>query len=162
MIKQLKKDMKVIQAAEETIKSTVNELRCNKLRIIRSLRNLILSLPDNPNIQRLSKRCFAMSFSHLSLRNWTPEYYDFKRQYRLICREVLVRRIEKILPFLEKIIQNGFLIREEFIYAGHKGYKGTSRFTFHPEVITYLKTIFKSPEDEKSIFIQTESTALAG
>lgn len=142
MIKKLQKDMEVIRTAKETIKSTVIELRRNKLRIIRSLRNLILSLPDNPNIQRLSKRCFTMSFSHLSLRNWTPEHYDFKRQYRLICREVLARRIEKILPFLEKIIQNGFLTREEFIYAGHKGYKGTCRFTFHPEVIDHLKTIF--------------------
>lgn len=142
MIEQLKKDMKVIQAAKETIKSTVNELRRNKLRIIRSLRNLILSLPDNLNIQRLSKRCFTMSSLHLSSRNWTPEHYDFKRQYRLICREVLARRIEKILPFLEKIIQNGFLTREEFIYAGHKVYRGTSRFTFHPEVIAHLKTIF--------------------
>ena len=142
MIKELQKDMEVIQTAKETIKSTVDELRRNKLRIIRSLRNLILSLPDNPNIQRLSKNCFTMSSSFLSVRNWTPEYYDFKRQYRLICREVLVRRIEKILPFLEKIIQDGYLKREEFIYAGHKAYKGTSRFTFHPEVIDHLKTIF--------------------
>jgi len=141
MIEQLKKDTKVIQNAEKTIKATIKALRRNKLTITRSLRNLILSLPDNPNIQRLSKNCFTMSSSCLSSRNWTPEYYDFKIQYRIICKEVMARQIEKMLPYLKKIIKEGFMSREEFIYAGHKGHKGTSRFYFHPDVIAQLKAI---------------------
>lgn len=49
--------------------------------------NLILGLPDNPTIKRLGEKgnCFTIQFSQLENTIMSPEYYDFKHQYRRIA-----------------------------------------------------------------------------
>jgi hypothetical protein len=111
-------------------------------RLRESIVQAILDLPDNPNIQRLKEhpRCFIMSskeaFSICTdmrvTNNISVFYHDFKAQYELITEVVNGSHIENIIPTLRTITETGKYRKEGYYY------------TFHPTVLTHLKTLLSS------------------
>lgn len=116
------------------------ELRKQKARILRDLRNLIFSLPENPHIKVISQRprCFIMSSAHLSSRDWTPAYYNFDKQYRAICREIRKMPFEKVIPFLKETLKEGVLKKLELYFDGTSGKR---RVNIHPLVVENIQNI---------------------
>jgi regulator of replication initiation timing len=92
----------------------------------RQISNKIKTLPDNPSITRISSNAFIMSFKDLK-NNWTPEYYDFKEQYKIIAN--YLKSSNNVPESLNKIIKDGFIIKNQY------------KIHFHPQVIQYLKTL---------------------
>lgn len=102
-------------------KSAINDL-------INGLKKQILELPDNPNIKRISDspHCFTVNFSQLH-DNWSPEYYDFKKQYEVLVDVLFKSEPEKVLSRLEQILRDSSVKFTE---------NGVSRvFRFHPTVM---------------------------
>lgn len=77
-----------------------------KLRI---LKIAILDCPDNQNIHRMSDRCYVMSFSQLG-NSWSPMYYDFKAQYKLIVKEIEKCEINNVVKRLLDILNEGKIV----------------------------------------------------
>ena len=97
----------------------------------------IQQLPDNPDIERISEsvKCFIIKSSNLSRNtNLTPFYYDFKVQYQRIIEEIKKRTFEKVIEFMNGIIQKGYFRDSSSKYI----------CTFHPVVVGYLKKIWGS------------------
>lgn len=97
--------------------------------LIEDLKNQILKLPDNPNTKRMSDSpsCFIMDFGHFG-SNWSPKYYDFKKQYEVVVDELSKCKPDKVIERFEKIIVEGRIRLHE----------SQTIFEFHPEVITLL------------------------
>ncbi len=98
-----------------------------------NLRNAISNLPDNPKIIRQSKTCFIIGAKDLSPENWTPEYYDFKIQYKKIVELIGRTPVHKIDDVLVKLAKTGVI--------GHTNYH--NRITLNPAVVKSLKRILK-------------------
>ena len=128
------KELKELQAS-------LNEIE----RIKKALKAAILSLPDNPRLQRISNhpRCFTMSskdvfapnkygFTDMRIKNnLSVFFHDFKAQYEKLAEVVEKARPENVLPSLQAIIANG---RTE----------GRDYNNFHPDVIANLKAILEA------------------
>ncbi len=114
------------------IYTTVKEISDKIDRLKKDISKLILSLPDNPRINRLGSNCFTMSSKHLG-EAWSPFYHDFKSQYQKIVEIIESSRPETIVSTLEKIIKPSKF--------GHWYKQGGNRYRFHPEVIKNLQTI---------------------
>jgi len=121
---------------DDTVRSTfmqdVNTVLDAALTAKRLLITRIGMLPDNQKIRRYDDKCFAIMFSDLE-NTWTPCYYDFKLQYRLLQSLVRVTPLEQIIPVLDNVISTGILPRK--IFCHDRGFK------FHPDVITNLKAL---------------------
>ncbi len=89
-------------------------------------------LPDNPRIQRLTYKCFVIMSSDLD-DNWTPNYHDFRLQYRLLQALVMKTPFEKLKSTLEGVVTTGTLPVTTLQYD--RGFK------FHPTVIKNLKNL---------------------
>lgn len=103
--------------------------------------NRMISGPDNPRIRRLSGSCFVMMKSDMGIANWTPDYYDFRRQYSLLRGQVLKRRDAlSAYRFLKDALVNGtFRISQ-----------GTGdRVVLHPDVLKLLRAKFNKPEHDQ-------------
>jgi hypothetical protein len=93
-----------------------------------------------------------MSSAHLSSRDWTPEYYDFNKQYRAICREIRHKAFEDVLPFLRKVVREGLLKKIELHYwwdfhPCHSPVRKVKvRVNIHPKVIENIKNLLDAPE----------------
>jgi len=124
----------------EGINNAERVLRTQKAKILRDLRKSILSLPENQKIKVLSNkpRCFVMNFSDLDSRDWTPEYYNFKKQYQAICREIRKKEFKQIIPFLKNIIKTGKMKKVEFHYWWGT-HRVNVRVNIHPQVIENIK-----------------------
>ena len=123
----------IAQVSDELLK--IKQLR-------ESITQAILSIPDNPNIQRISEhpRCFIMSskeaFGNHNLstdmrvtNNLGVFFHDFKAQYELITEVVKNSHLENVIATLWTIVETGKYRKEGYYY------------TFHPTVITHLKTL---------------------
>lgn len=130
------------------INSMQRLLRKQKADILRDLRHQIMDLPENPDITILSMkpRCYVMPFSALNSRDWSPEYYNFDKQYRAICREIKKKTFEQVIPFLQYIIENGCMKKIElhYFYGIHRQ---RVRVNIHPKVIENLKTLVRESEE---------------
>jgi len=103
----------------------------NMLKIKKQLTDIILTLQDNPNITRINNQCFIISSANLSNDLClTPEYYDFKRQYRLIVRIIEECSTEKAQSLMNNIVNKGSIRYPSDIY--HK---------FHPDVIKQVNLL---------------------
>lgn len=124
-IKDFKKDLAEIEQRGRAIKELLIEQ--------------IKSLPDNPDIQRLGDgrvSCFTMSNSKLINVNFSPGYYDFKKQYDLIISEIKQESPTNCLDAIDGIIETGKIKMPGW----------TQRL--HPQVIRNLQTLMEwSPED---------------
>lgn len=115
-----------------TLVKHLNDL--NMLQIKEELTYIILTLPDNNNITRLSDQCFVMSSANLSNDLClTPEYYDFKRQYKLIVKIIEECSIERIQSLMSDITRKGSVHYPSGIY--HR---------FHPNVIKQVNLLLNS------------------
>ena len=99
--------------------------------IKQELTDIILTLPDNPKINRISDRCFTISSADLSSDLClTPEYYDFKRQYKLIVQIIQKNNVERAQTLMKDIIRKGSIHYLSGVY--HR---------FHPDVVERLKVL---------------------
>ena len=116
----------------ETIINKISEWEKVSQQIKKELKEMILKLPDNPNIKRLGDkpRCFVINSKNLS-NNWSVFYHDFKLQYEKICEIIDNRTPETIVSILSGIIKTG------------KFRETTGTLYFHKTVIKHLKEIFK-------------------
>jgi hypothetical protein len=94
------------------------------------LKAFIEGCPDNPDIKRLSDNCFILRSSKLG-NNWTPEYHDFKYQYRVIAGRADELSPVAFLSFLSNVISTG--------KHYDRNHDRNRTIYFHPEVITNIK-----------------------
>lgn len=94
------------------------------------LRDALNDLPDNPKIERLNHNCFIMSSKDLSNKNWSVEYYDFKRQYREIIKVIDKTSIDRLDKVMSKIIKTG-IIEDKRNYH--------NRVILNPSVVEFLR-----------------------
>lgn len=92
------------------IESTV--IRARAERIKDELGRLILDLPDNPEIKRLSSNpnCYIINSSVINKdlhHTLSPEYYDFKYQYKKLVEKIDTMNILQFSDNLKKIINDG-------------------------------------------------------
>jgi hypothetical protein len=88
---------------------------------------MIADLPDNPKINRVTTKCFVMKSSDLG-RNWSPEYHDFRIQYKSVI--FCIKRSRNVIAALRQITIN------KKVQTSHGNF-----ITLHPEVIANLKTL---------------------
>jgi len=114
--------------------TNIVEMSKQMAKLRRQIVNAILKLPDNSEIERLDKdgKCFQISSSTLGTgNNWSPRFYDFKAQYRLIAGVISDSPIEDI-PFKLKT-----MVDKKIVATGGATYK------LHPKVAENLKTLME-------------------
>ena len=76
--------------------------------LIDKIKNYILTLPDNPKINRLNKNCFVINSKDLG-NNWSVGYHNFKKQYEYIVSELEKCKPDDVIDKLCRIIIDGKL-----------------------------------------------------
>jgi thymidylate kinase len=109
--------------------SEIKELDEKIKKIRQDIKQLILDLPDNPCLKRISKNCFTISSKDLN-DNFSAFFHDFKKQYEKIAEIIAKSELENILPHLNFIIENG---RTQKDYTH-----------FHPDVRANLKKLLEN------------------
>jgi len=94
----------------------------------------IRDLPDNPKIHRVKENphCFVMRFKDLG-DCWSPEYHDFKHQYRVLIEMIEKKEIKQIKTLFEQIISKGWVYFEASV--------GRNKHKFHPDVVEMLRRL---------------------
>jgi hypothetical protein len=100
--------------------------------LLDELNGMIEGLPDNPKINRINDQCFTLRFKDLNTSNWSPEYYDFKRQYRKVIEALKSVATIHALEEFRKIVGQGWI---------HDLSMPMRRFKFHPDVLANLKSL---------------------
>jgi len=99
----------------------LNNIRLESLRIRKRIQQIIMDLPDNPNLKRMY-RGFVITNKELGDgKSWSPRYYDFKGQYKEIAN--ILESCESVPKVLQIIIDYG----------------GYDHLYFHPDVIANIK-----------------------
>lgn len=101
----------------------------------------IADLPDNPDINRLSRNCFAVSFSKLQ-SNWSPEFHDFEKQKELLIGLINGMDVLYLVSNLTRIL------RDERIVIGK------ARYTLHPKMIEAIREALCLGENSKSVRVK--------
>lgn len=112
-------------------KSEMEKLAEKMAQIVAALEEEINKLPDNPKIKRLGEKCFTMKASDLG-NNWSPEYHDFKRQYREIVAGMRKRENpDTALRFLQDIL------------GAREFRKGHQKIQLHPDVVAHVRKLLE-------------------
>jgi hypothetical protein len=116
------------------IVSNISKLEAESLRIKEGINNLLLSMPDNPDIKRIGNgpRCFSINFSSIRKDaglNLSPYYYDWQYQYEKLILKVNATNITHLVVVIENAIKN-----KHFVHDNEK-------VILHPEVIKQLKSL---------------------
>ena len=90
---------------------------------------ILKSLPDNTEIQRLGKGCFTINSKKLR-DNWSPEFHDWQTQYKLLITIITTTHIELLANKLDEIIKQGSIKLPGYTQK------------LHPEVIKLLNQHF--------------------
>lgn len=104
--------------------TSIQDIQEQLTHIVTELNSIILTLPDNPNIQRKNDNCFIMNSKYL-LNNWGVFYHDYKSQYKAIIQIISSGEPQSVVNKLKSIIKD------------HKHEK----LKFHPDVIKNLKIV---------------------
>lgn len=113
----------------------INDYAQQEVRQLESMKvqiqGCIEALPDNENIQRVSRNAFIIKSSELGKHdNWTPTFHDFKAQYKLVLDRLdKTKSMSEFQNFLSKAIEN------KSIKVGKHVEK------LHPEVIAELQKL---------------------
>lgn len=111
-----------------TINKSIEDLKSE-------INSFLLSLPDNPDIKRISKqpRVFIINSSVVFNKNMRldPEYYDWDYQYSMLVRKVNETSYENLINVIRSIIKKKSTIIDN------------RKVLFHPEVINQLKTVLQ-------------------
>lgn len=98
-----------------------------------ALQEEIKSLPDNPDIVRISDNCYAISSANLRIESWSPEHYEFKHQYKAIA-DVMSRSAKgKELSNVVDVLNAGIIKPS----VGHM-------IRLHPNVISNVSDMLKT------------------
>jgi len=115
--------------------NTISE-RVEKIK--QEIQLLILNLPDNPNIKRLSPKAFTINSSQIfgNLKDNPSNrmdvfFHDFKAQYEYISGVIEKTRSENVVGLIQRIISEGT----------HKN--GADYRSFNPSVIEHLKNLIE-------------------
>jgi len=114
----------------------INELTKLIQQVKTGIQNEINSLPDNPNIQRLSNIAYSMPFSEIAKdkdQTFSAEYYDFKYQYREIADRIESLEITEVPARLKEWTNAGYLPRKQ-----------QGRIKLHPQVIAYIQKLIET------------------
>lgn len=101
-----------------------------------SLKELIITLPDNPNIKRLDTNQNIFTISAKDMGNvWCPNYHDFRFQYNLIAMKLdsLLDTPKDALRILNSALNTGRIKRAGDNYE----------YRLHPDVIDNVRNILK-------------------
>ena len=123
---------------EKLTQKDLNSLYQKAERLRRLLCMKIESLPQNDNIKIISEspKIFILNSSNLSSTSWTPQYYDFKSQYKFIS-EVLVKiHHTKISDTISHMIKKGWVTKR-----GDSYWRSQEGLRLHPDVVEHLKTL---------------------
>jgi hypothetical protein len=93
------------------------------------MQQLILALPDNPDIVRIGAKrgAFTIRISNLD-RGWSPSMYDFKSQYEEIVNAMeAAKSPELLIALLENLMERGSI----------------GKRNFHPRVVENIKTLLQ-------------------
>ena len=116
----------------EKISQEVDRHRSVEEELKQELRSVLLGLPDNPDIKRLSGKCFVVSSSQMAGGRWGVESHDFKAQYRalasLLDNRTLADGVERIVDALD---QASIRMKGDVSYTLH----------LHPDVISQVSGI---------------------
>ena len=84
-----------------------------------------------------------MNKSDLTNQSWSPEYYDFKKQYRLIIDAIKRTKPQNVITKLKTIIEE----KAVYIYIGAGGNNFVRhnakkyKQPLHSDVVNHLKTL---------------------
>lgn len=121
-------------------KQVADAIRSHR-RIKTLLKEKITSLEQNQNIKPLGSNAFTIQLSELNKHgNWSPQFYDFRQQYKHLCKVIDKTELPNLPKKLSEIIKNGKA--EISNYTG--GFKRSYEFKFHPEVIAKLKELLEN------------------
>lgn len=118
----------------EKVFTLSNEMARVKAELQNFITDSLNGLPDNPNIQRINSQCFTMSSGFLDLRDFSPEYYDFRRTYSLLAEQVNGKELEQMFPWLQQALEKGY-----FSYAN--GGKYPAKINLHPDIVSALNDL---------------------
>lgn len=79
------------------------------IAIRKRITNMILELPDNPDIERIGKStgAFTIQSSKLDKGILSPSHYDFKYQYYYFAAALLRVPIENTIDWIESTLKRG-------------------------------------------------------
>jgi hypothetical protein len=105
--------------------------------LIADLKRHILTLPDNPRINRLagSPRAFTMKASDLG-KSWLPRYHDFKTQYEMVVKRLESGTPSQVVNRLKEMVTMGMILTPGVIGKG---------LNLHPDVVDRLRYIANMP-----------------
>jgi hypothetical protein len=102
------------------------------------LKRRVLSLPDNPEIKRVSENAFTCSFSGLG-SNWSVEHHNFATVYRLVAE--IIDRAESPLSAIRQIRRA--TIEKKIVVKGKSQGGMNYAVGLHPKVVAGLKTVLR-------------------
>jgi hypothetical protein len=104
--------------------------------LIKQLRAHILSLPDNPRINRFKDNPNGFTMSSKDLNNdWSVVHHDFKKQYQEIMDQLKASESTNILHKLHTLINE-----EKILKPG-----SYSSIKLHPDVVNHLRRLANMP-----------------
>jgi hypothetical protein len=109
----------------------INDLIQQIEKIKRNLYDQINALPQNENITVLSETpsIFVVKSNDVFGQPFSPEWHDYKAQYKMIVEELETSRIETFEAKLQSIITTG------------KIKSGNTIFTLNPAVVEFVRSI---------------------
>lgn len=114
------------------INDEIHELHAKSVELKNKIIAIIDKFPDNPNIERISGNSEAFTIKMSQLSDWlvlSPEYYDWKYQYKKIIIKIEEMDILTFDETFNKILKDKrFKLNSNVIYLC-------------PEVINKLKEI---------------------
>ena len=111
---------------KQSIRDKVNQVKL----ALSELAEKVEQLPPNPNVEQLGNNCISLKLSELNKHDkWSPDYYIFSAQYKVIADAIREVPIEHVLIKLDSIVR-----------AKHYYTKGNT-IIFHPMVIENLKSL---------------------
>jgi len=126
------------------ITDSIKDLQWQALTIKRKIRQKIRSLPNNPNIKRISSspNCFVMNVSEIfgdKDQTFSAEYYDFRYQYKKMSNIIKKMDVTKIENSINEWIRTGYINYSTYSKINQRFFQ--NRLKLHPQVVEYLKTI---------------------
>lgn len=99
------------------------------IAIRKRITDMILGLPDNPDIERIGKStgAFTIQSSKLDKGILSPSHYDFKYQYHYFTAALLRIPIENTIEWIEATLKRGSVKVNDKV------------FKLHPEVIEHIR-----------------------
>lgn len=112
------------------IKAKLADLEAQRELLLDELCAHLMNIPQNKDITGVSKNSFTINGS--SLASFAPSYYNFKYQ----TAELVIVLMRSVEP-LRKL---DTVLKDEYFTAF-----GGRYIRLHPEVITYIKTLYDEP-----------------